>query len=74
MNFPLSVSPSKEMGDHTRKRKTYLTSAGIEPTTSVFDCPLLYRLSYEARLEQASNVNVKGAMNVVPLALRAQNL
>ena len=36
MNFPLSVIPSKEMGDHTRQKKT-LTLAGIEPTTSGFD-------------------------------------
>ena len=27
MNFPLSVSPSKEMGEHTRKRKKSFTSA-----------------------------------------------
>ena len=52
MNFPQSVSPSKEMGDRTRQRKRSLTSAGIEPTTSEFDRPLLYRLSYETRREQ----------------------
>ena len=53
MNFPLSVSPSKEMGDHTRKSKTFPTSVGLEQTTSRFDRPLFYRLSYEARMEQA---------------------
>ena len=41
MNFLLSVSPSKEMGNRTRQRKKSLTSAGIEPTTSGFDRPLL---------------------------------
>ena len=37
MDFPLSVRPSKEMGDRARQRKKYLTSTGIEPTTSGFD-------------------------------------
>ena len=68
MNFPLSLSPRKEMGGNTGQRKKSLTSAGIEPTTSVFDRPLHYRLSCEARLEQVvddyggncDNVNVKG--------------
>ena len=44
-----------------------LTSAGIEPTTSGFDRPLLYQLSYKGRWEQVvgdyggncGNVNVK---------------
>ena len=39
MNFPLSVSPSKEMEDRKSKRKRSLTSAGIETTTSRFDRP-----------------------------------
>ena len=52
MNFPLSVSPSKEMGDPTRQQTKSPTSAGVEPTTSGLDRPLLYRLSYEARREQ----------------------
>ena len=72
MNFPLSVSPSKEMGDRMRQRKTSPTSAGIEPTTSGFDRPLLYRQSHEARWEQGSNANVKGKMNIVPPALMTQ--
>ena len=62
MNFSLSISPSKEMGDRTK------TKVGIEPTPSRFHRPLLFRLSYEARREQVvgdygvncSNVNVKG--------------
>ena len=37
INFLLSVSPSKEMGECMRQRKKSLTSAGIEPTTSGFD-------------------------------------
>ena len=68
MNFPLSVSASKEMGDRTRARKKSPTSEGIEPRTSGFDQPLLYRLSYEARREQVvgdyggncGNVSVTG--------------
>ena len=66
MNFPLNVSPSKEMGDRTRQRKKFTTSAGIEPMISGDDRPLLYRLSYEARREQVdcggncANVNMKG--------------
>ena len=62
MNFLLSISPSKEMGDRTRQIKKSLTSAGI-------DRPLLYRPSYEGRRKQVTgdysgncgNVNVKGA-------------
>ena len=52
LNFLLSVSPSKEIRDHARQRKQSPTSAGIEPSTSGFDRPLLYRLSYEARRGQ----------------------
>ena len=37
LNFPLSVSASKEMGDHTRQKKESPTSAGIEPTTFGLD-------------------------------------
>ena len=37
MNFLLSISPSKEMGDQTRQRKKHSTLAGIELTTSGFD-------------------------------------
>ena len=48
MKFQLSVSPRKEIGDCTRHRRNLPTSAGIEPTTSGFDQPLLYRLSHEA--------------------------
>ena len=42
MNFPLSVSPSKEMGDRTRQRKKSPTSAGIEPLTFGFDRPIFF--------------------------------
>ena len=52
MNFPLSVSPRKEMGDSTSQRKKSPIAAAIKPTTSGFDRPLLYRLSYDARQEQ----------------------
>ena len=80
MNSPLSASPGKEIGDRTRQRKKSSTSAGIERTPSGFDRPLLYRLSNEERREQVvsdyggncSNVNVKGTMDVVPLALITQ--
>ena len=55
MNFPRRVRPSKEMGNR-------IESARIETTTSRFDRPLLYRLSYAARREQAVGdyVNVEG--------------
>ena len=56
MKLKLSVSPRKEMKDSQEAKKTPLTSAGIEPTTSVFDKPLLYRLSYEARREQVTGL------------------
>ena len=46
MKFLVRVSSSKEMEDCSRQRRKSLTSAGIEPTTSGFDRPLLYRLSY----------------------------
>ena len=49
VNFPLRVSFSKEMGDRTRQRKS------IEPTSSGFDGPLFYRLSYEASREQVAD-------------------
>ena len=62
MNFPLSVSPSKEIGDRARQGTKSLTSVGIEATTSGSDRPLFYRLSYEARQEQ-----VVGGMKVNPL-------
>ena len=56
MNFPLSVSPSKEMGDPQGKKKSQ-TSAGNEPTTSEFDRPLLYKLKNEGRTEQVVDNN-----------------
>ena len=49
INFLSNVSPSKEMGDGTRQRKKYPTSARIEHMN---DRPLLYRLNYEVRREQ----------------------
>ena len=48
MNNPLGVSPSKGNQGTTRgKEKIFLTSVGIEPTTSGLDLLLLCRLSYE---------------------------
>ena len=48
MNNPLGVSPSKGKQGTTRgKENIFLTSVGIEPTTSGLDLPLLCRLSYE---------------------------
>ena len=52
MNIPLGVSPSKGNQGTTRgKEKVFLTSVGIEPTTSGLDLPLLCRLSYEVGQE-----------------------
>ena len=65
--FPQSVSPRKEMGDRTRQRKKSLTSAGIEPTTSGFDRPLLYRLNYEARREQVVDLLQRLALITITL-------
>ena len=43
MNNPLGVSSSKGNQGTTRgKEKIFLTSVGIEPTTSGLDLPLLY--------------------------------
>ena len=58
MNFLLRVSPGEEMEDHARQRKkTSSTSARVEPTTSEFHQPLLYRLSYKARRKQVEEDN-----------------
>ena len=47
MNNPLGVSPSKGNQGTTRgKEKIFLTSVGIEPTTSGLDLPLLCCHSY----------------------------
>ena len=35
MNFPLGVSPSKEMGDRTRQRKQSSISTGIEESVGI---------------------------------------
>ena len=47
MKDPLGVSPSKGNQGTTQGKKIFLTSVGIEPTTSRFDLPLLCPLSYE---------------------------
>ena len=48
MKDPLGVSPSEGNQGTTRgKEKIFLTSVGIEPTTSGIDLPLLCRTSYE---------------------------
>ena len=48
MKDPLGVSPSNgNQGTTQGKEKNYLTSVGIEPTTSGLDLPVLCRLSYE---------------------------
>ena len=50
MNFPLSISPSKEMGNSMEQRKTSLISGRVEPSTNGFDRPLVYWLSYKVKL------------------------
>ena len=48
MNNLLGDSPSKGNQGTTRgEEKIFLTSVGIEPTTSGLDIPLLCRVSYE---------------------------
>ena len=47
MKDPLDVSPSKgNQGTKRGKEKFFLTSVGIEPTTSGLDLPLLCRLKF----------------------------
>ena len=65
MNFPLSVSRSKKMGDSVRQRKKCPTLAGNEPSTCGFDRPLLYRLSYKVRWEQVAGDHQGGTCSNV---------
>ena len=44
---PLGITPLKEIWESSRIKEN-LTSVGFEPTTSVLDLPMLYRLSHEA--------------------------
>ena len=72
---PLGVSPSKgNQGTPRGKEKTFLTSVGIEPTTSGLDLQLLCRLSYEVGQRKSGTIwvvnrgeeKVRVHMNVVP--------
>ena len=57
MNNPLGVSPRKGNQGTTRgKEEIFLTSVGIEPTTSGLDLPLLCRLSYEAGQRKSGTI------------------
>ena len=57
MKDPLGVSPSKDNQGTTRgKEKFFLTSVGIEPTTSGLDLPLLCRLSYEVGQRKSETI------------------
>ena len=65
MNNPLGVSPSKGKQGTTRgKEKIFLTSVGIEPTTSGLDLPI-FRLSstiiYTSELILCSTICVPSA-------------
>ena len=75
MKDPLGVSPSKGNQGTTRgKEEILLTSAGIEPTTSGLNLPLLRRLSYEIGQRTSGTIKVVNRdeekvrvhMNVVP--------
>ena len=44
---PMAINPLKEIWESPRVNEN-LTSVGVEPTTSGWDLPMLYRLSYEA--------------------------
>ena len=60
MKDPLGINPSKgNQGTTQGKEKFFLTSVGIEPTTSRLDLPLLCRLSYEVG---RSNPKVVGSI------------
>ena len=77
MNFPLSISPRKEMGDSTEQTKQSLTSVGNEPLIFGFDdhCSTVTELvrgqtgtlvmGDHGHCGNCGNVNVKGTMNVV---------
>ena len=57
MNNPLGVSPSKGKQGTTRgKEKNFLTSVGIEPTTSGLDLPSLCRLSYKVAQRKSGTI------------------
>ena len=60
MNNPLGVSPSNgNQEPHEIKKKIFLTSVGIEPTTSGIDLPLLCRLrSYEVGQRKSGTIKV----------------
>ena len=60
MKDPLGVSPSKGNEGTTRgkEKKFFLTSVGIEPTTSGLDLPLLCRLSYEVGQRKSGMIEV----------------
>ena len=59
MKDPLGVSPSKGNQGTTRGEETFLlTSAGIEPTTSGLDLPLLCRLSYEIGQRKSGTIKM----------------
>ena len=59
MNNPLGVSPSKgNQGAIRGKEKIFLTSVGIEPTTSGLDLPLLCRLSYKVGQRKSGTILV----------------
>ena len=63
MNNPQGVSPNKGKQGTTRgKEKIFLTSVGIEPTTSGLDLPLLCQF----RLVNCGEEKVRVHMNVVP--------
>ena len=69
---PTGVNPSK--GNQGATRGKDKISAGIEPTTSGLDLPLLCRLSYEVGQRKSGTIlvvnrgeeKVKVHMNVVP--------
>lgn len=73
MNFQLSVCPSKELiGDHTRQGEKFVSSTGVELTTSEFDQPLLYRLIYEVSIIAAYRTTFGDAWPVDLIAYNEQ--
>ena len=67
MNNPLGVSPSKGKQGTTRgKEKIFLTSVGIEPTTSGIDLPSLCRLSY--KVAQRKSGTIHSVLKMLPSA------
>ena len=67
MNFPLSISPRKEIGDCTRQRKQSLTLVGMKPTTR--DGAMVEHLPPMQASHQCSSGSIPGLGIICGLSL-----